>query len=551
MLREETLKWFTETQAPLLLQNGTSPDWFHGFITRKDAEDLLKEKGQGCFLIRLSDKAIGYILSYRGKDRCRHFIINQLANGYYIVSGDNYSHKSLRALIKYYQNSAIEPFGEFLTDPCKQEPDKSVYDKISIDLASSLHQKKQRGKNPSGLPAQEVPETYSAALLKKEIPSNTLVLQQNPATIPSQSQKNLPELQQQHLLRERKSCSAEYFDRSPPLPERSSLLLGCAFRETDKDDVIEKGSVIYAQLNKKLVGERHLSLETSSSIPHKVPSGSAVGSPYEEKMKNQKESDNASHLQAKNISTIYSMLKESPSSQKNNCKTSNLPEIVYSEVNYQHDRSKSLPSGAHSSFTLSCTEATPTETTKIASNTLPPAPCVPSPQLANKTRIFFEAEPPGQQFSSYATSFSCIEGLKNDNNFCDTPSGSIDKQIHQLNSPKPPSSRATPTNNTYEHILVGCSKPAGYSQDSDQLSKFPFIAHACTNVHEESTALNAGAEDTYERIPERPSNSSAGDSDNTYEQLPLNFLKVAEIKSKPIQKNDKRRRFFFVDRKNK
>ena len=35
-----------------------------GFIDR-DAEEILREKELGCFLIRLSDKAIGYILSYK------------------------------------------------------------------------------------------------------------------------------------------------------------------------------------------------------------------------------------------------------------------------------------------------------------------------------------------------------------------------------------------------------------------------------------------------------------------------------------------------------
>lgn len=31
----------------------------------RDAEDILRDKKLGCFLIRLSDKALGYILSYK------------------------------------------------------------------------------------------------------------------------------------------------------------------------------------------------------------------------------------------------------------------------------------------------------------------------------------------------------------------------------------------------------------------------------------------------------------------------------------------------------
>lgn len=34
-IQELALKWFMETQAPSILQNGALPPWFHGFITRK------------------------------------------------------------------------------------------------------------------------------------------------------------------------------------------------------------------------------------------------------------------------------------------------------------------------------------------------------------------------------------------------------------------------------------------------------------------------------------------------------------------------------------
>lgn len=38
---------------------------FHWSVLYRDAEDHLRDKELGCFLIRLSDKATGYILSYR------------------------------------------------------------------------------------------------------------------------------------------------------------------------------------------------------------------------------------------------------------------------------------------------------------------------------------------------------------------------------------------------------------------------------------------------------------------------------------------------------
>ncbi|KAF1393262.1 hypothetical protein PFLUV_G00036700 [Perca fluviatilis] len=118
-LKELVLKWFTETQALLILSpNGNFPDWFQGFAARKDTEDLLRDKALGCFLIRLSDKAIGYILSYKGLDRCRHFVITQNPDGQFVISGDCQTYSSLTELIEHYKVSPIQPFGEYLTSSC-------------------------------------------------------------------------------------------------------------------------------------------------------------------------------------------------------------------------------------------------------------------------------------------------------------------------------------------------------------------------------------------------------------------------------------------------
>ncbi|XP_051979411.1 uncharacterized protein LOC127640734 [Xyrauchen texanus] len=133
-LRELALKWFTETQAPLILHNGNFPEWFQGFINRKDAEEHLKDKELGCFLIRLSDKATGYILSYKGRDRCRHFVINQNKVGRFIVTGDTEMHDTLTSLIEYYTTNPIEPFGEYLTLSCFESSTSDLYDVVHFDL---------------------------------------------------------------------------------------------------------------------------------------------------------------------------------------------------------------------------------------------------------------------------------------------------------------------------------------------------------------------------------------------------------------------------------
>ncbi|XP_054444597.1 SH2 domain-containing protein 7 [Pteronotus mesoamericanus] len=133
-LQELALRWFMETQAPLILHNGALPPWFHGFITRKQAEQLLRDKALGSFLIRLSDRAAGYILSYRGSERCRHFVITQLQNRRYLVSGDTQSHGSLAELVGHYQKAQFEPFGETLAAACPRLEDNDLYDAISLGL---------------------------------------------------------------------------------------------------------------------------------------------------------------------------------------------------------------------------------------------------------------------------------------------------------------------------------------------------------------------------------------------------------------------------------
>uniref|UniRef100_A0A8C2WBM4 SH2 domain-containing protein n=1 Tax=Cyclopterus lumpus TaxID=8103 RepID=A0A8C2WBM4_CYCLU len=120
-LRELASKWFIETQVPLIVHNGLFPTWFLGFITRKEAEEILREKELGCFLIRLSEKVIGYILSYKGRDRCRHFVINQSESGQFLVCGDTEGHNSVSDLIEYYTSSPIQPFGEYLASSCFEE----------------------------------------------------------------------------------------------------------------------------------------------------------------------------------------------------------------------------------------------------------------------------------------------------------------------------------------------------------------------------------------------------------------------------------------------
>ena len=63
----------------------------------------------GCFLVRVSENRFGYTLSYRTKDRCKHFMVEQDARGRYALVGMDKIATSLNALINWYVVPAPPP----------------------------------------------------------------------------------------------------------------------------------------------------------------------------------------------------------------------------------------------------------------------------------------------------------------------------------------------------------------------------------------------------------------------------------------------------------
>ena len=70
--RQSVIAWFKETEMPrgvLKDKNGEVNKWFHGILTRTEAENLLNDKKPGTFLVRVSEKIWGYTISVKAKDR--------------------------------------------------------------------------------------------------------------------------------------------------------------------------------------------------------------------------------------------------------------------------------------------------------------------------------------------------------------------------------------------------------------------------------------------------------------------------------------------------
>ncbi|XP_068958225.1 hematopoietic SH2 domain-containing protein [Petaurus breviceps papuanus] len=111
--------WCGETEASWQRQHEI-PTWYHGSISRQAAENLLQKKLLGCFLVRESLNHVGYTLSYRAQDCCRHFMITLLANGCLMIPGEERVHSTLVDLVNYHQENPLKPYKELLTQPCSQ-----------------------------------------------------------------------------------------------------------------------------------------------------------------------------------------------------------------------------------------------------------------------------------------------------------------------------------------------------------------------------------------------------------------------------------------------
>ncbi|XP_064330947.1 SH2 domain-containing protein 2A [Phalacrocorax carbo] len=138
-LRARTRLWFEQTQASRLLAKGKLPTWFYGFISRRETEQLLQDQPLGCFLVRFSESTVGFVLSYRGMDRCRHFVLDQLPDGRYVILGEQSAHAELADLLRHYTTAPITPYLEFLTVPHggADEPHRGLRTPASSDAARS------------------------------------------------------------------------------------------------------------------------------------------------------------------------------------------------------------------------------------------------------------------------------------------------------------------------------------------------------------------------------------------------------------------------------
>ncbi|XP_007662681.2 SH2 domain-containing protein 4A [Ornithorhynchus anatinus] len=126
LTQEEIIKWFKEEQLPLRAgyekTSDTIAPWFHGILTLKKTDELLKTGVPGSFLVRVSAKMKGYVLSYLSREGCKHFLIDASTDSYSFLGVDQLQHRTLADLVEYHKEEPITSLGkELLLHPCGQQ----------------------------------------------------------------------------------------------------------------------------------------------------------------------------------------------------------------------------------------------------------------------------------------------------------------------------------------------------------------------------------------------------------------------------------------------
>uniref|UniRef100_A0A8C8RS20 SH2 domain containing 4B n=1 Tax=Pelusios castaneus TaxID=367368 RepID=A0A8C8RS20_9SAUR len=130
--REIIIRWFKEEQLPRRAgfekNTGAIAPWFHGIISRQEAEELLMNKSEGAFLVRVSEKIWGYALSYRQQSGFKHFLVDASGDFYSFLGVDPNRHATLTDLIDFHKEEIITSSGgELLLEPCGQRKNPPDY----------------------------------------------------------------------------------------------------------------------------------------------------------------------------------------------------------------------------------------------------------------------------------------------------------------------------------------------------------------------------------------------------------------------------------------
>ena len=155
LTRADIRQWFCVNEIPygtFRSPTGQIYPWFHGrvfffriefsriwfslgIISRGYTEQILSSKPIGSYLIRLSEKIFGYVLSYHASDHCRHLLIEVTPNDHsyrFLGGAKKESFANLSQLIeKYSVRSRREMQNNRLFFFDLEHPDSIIFSRCS------------------------------------------------------------------------------------------------------------------------------------------------------------------------------------------------------------------------------------------------------------------------------------------------------------------------------------------------------------------------------------------------------------------------------------
>ncbi|XP_022697051.1 putative mediator of RNA polymerase II transcription subunit 29 isoform X1 [Varroa jacobsoni] len=94
---------------------GEAADWFHGFLSRADAEAILAMWGEGSFLVRVHDRIKGYVVSYKAPEKVKHFLVDASQPGQVQFFGANQIiFKTIVHLVHFHMSQPVSVVGSEL-----------------------------------------------------------------------------------------------------------------------------------------------------------------------------------------------------------------------------------------------------------------------------------------------------------------------------------------------------------------------------------------------------------------------------------------------------
>ncbi|XP_060101402.1 GRB2-related adapter protein 2 isoform X3 [Heteronotia binoei] len=153
------------------------PSWFHEGVSRHQAENKLREKGVGCFIVRASQNSPGdFSISVRHEDDVQHFKVMKDTKGNYFLWSEKFP--SLNKLVEYYKTFSISKHTQiFLKDETSKEQQDTCVWSLAKRAQEALHLSGAAVKE-SGAPGHKKDgDHYSPRLPKQDWHGRSLDIQ--------------------------------------------------------------------------------------------------------------------------------------------------------------------------------------------------------------------------------------------------------------------------------------------------------------------------------------------------------------------------------------